>query len=42
MFPTEQKIPVFLNTKEDGDDSRVTTSIRLFLTKQTSAGTCIP
>ena len=38
----DQKIPAFLNVKEDGDDSRVTTSVHRTLADPASAGTCIP
>ena len=42
MFPVDQKSPSSLYPKEDGVDSRVTTSVRRTLANPASAGTCIP
>lgn len=42
MFPVDQKTPSSLYPKEDGVDSRVTTSVRRTLANPASAGTCIP
>ena len=38
----DQKTPSSLYLKEDGDDSRVTTSVHRILANPASAGTCIP